>query len=60
LPTKFWGMHWMSLEENKTRWAVHFNLLKIYYEGKLVAEVDINEFPMLIVELAKALKEHSR
>jgi hypothetical protein len=53
-------MHWMSLEENKTRWAVHFNLLKIYYEGKLVAEVDINEFPMLIVELAKALKEHSR
>ena len=53
-------MHNMKLEENKTRWAVHFNLLKIYYEGKLVAEIDIDEFPMLIFELAKSLKEHTR
>ena len=50
----------MELEENKTRWAVHFDLLKIYYDGQLVAEVDIKEFPSMIVALAKALKEETR
>lgn len=52
-------MSWKSLDDNKTRWAVHCDVLKIWYNGKLVGEVDKNEFPHLILQLAKALKESS-
>ena len=49
----------MQLEENKTRWAVHDDILKIWFNGVLVAEVPIKQFPHLIVDLAKALRHQT-
>tara|TARA_A100001388_G_C28494701_1_gene368733 strand:+ start:291 stop:467 length:177 start_codon:yes stop_codon:yes gene_type:complete len=46
-----------NFDDNKTRWAVHGDMLKIWYNGKLVGEVDQNEFAHLILQLAKSLKE---
>ena len=49
------------IEPNKTRWAVHplDDALKIWYNGELVGEVPSKEFALLILELAKHLKEKS-
>ena len=47
----------MQLEENKTRWAVYDDILKIWFNGVLVGEVPIKEFSHLIVDLAKALRQ---
>jgi hypothetical protein len=47
----------MELEPNKTRWAVHDDILKIWFNGVLVAEMPRKEFPHLILELAKSLKD---
>ena len=47
----------MQLEKNKTRWAVYDDILKIWFNGVLVGEVPIKEFPHLIVDLAKALRQ---
>jgi hypothetical protein len=52
-------MSWKSLDDNKTRWAVHGDVLKIWYNGKLVGEVDQNEFPHLILQLAQSLKNEN-
>jgi hypothetical protein len=47
------------IEPNKTRWAVHEkdDVLRIWYNGKLVGEIQGEEFAYLILELAKHLKE---
>mgnify|MGYP003117766627 FL=1 len=50
----------MQLEENKTRWAVYDDILKIWYNGDLVGEVPLQEFPHLIVALAKSLRHKDR
>jgi hypothetical protein len=50
----------LELEPNKTRWAVHGDLLKVWFNGELVGEVQLKEFPNLILELAKALQETSK
>ena len=53
-------MNWRSyleLEPNKTRWAVHGDILKVWFNGELVGEVQLKEFPSLILELAKSLKD---
>ena len=55
-------MNWkekMQIEENKTRWAVYDDILKIWYNGRLVGEVPLKEFPHLIVDLAKALRHQT-
>ena len=55
-------MNWkerMQIEENKTRWAVYGDVLKIWYNGDLVGEVPLKEFPHLIVDLAKALRHQT-
>jgi len=50
----------MQLEENKTRWAVYDDILKIWFNGDLVGEVPLKEFPHLIIDLAKALRHKDR
>ena len=45
------------IENDKTRWAVHGDVLKVWYNVKLVGEVNQNEFAHLILQLAKSLKE---
>jgi hypothetical protein len=47
------------IEPNKTRWAVHEHddVLRIWYNGELVGEVEGKEFAYLILELAKHLQE---
>ena len=47
------------IEPNKTRWAVHEqdDVLRIWYKGELVGEIQGDEFAYLILELAKHLKE---
>ena len=40
--------------------AVHDTTLKIWVDGKLVAEIPSQHFPRLIEELAKGLLEESR
>ena len=57
MPKRLWRMYWMKLEKNKTRWAVYDDILKIWFNGVLVGEVPIKEFPHLIVDLAKALRQ---
>ena len=49
----------MQIEENKTRWAVYDDVLKIWYNGDLVGEVPLKEFSHLIVDLAKALRHQT-
>lgn len=47
------------IEPNKTRWAVHGedDVLRIWYNGELVGEIEGKEFAYLILELAKHLRE---
>lgn len=42
-----------------SNWAVHGEVLKIWRANELVAEIPIDHFPHLILQLAKALKESS-
>ena len=44
----------------KTYFAVHDTSLKIWVDGRLVAEIPSSMFPRLIEELAKGLLEESR
>ena len=43
--------------KKRSNWAVHGDILKIWDGGDLVAEIPLREFPLLILELAKALKD---
>ena len=44
--------------DNKTYWAVydHERALKIWRDGELVGQIPQDEFPHLILQMAKALK----
>ena len=42
------------------RAAVHFNVLCVWRDGKLVAEIHLDDFPALIVGMAKALQSRPR
>lgn len=46
--------------KKRSNWAVHGEILKIWDGADLVAEIQLKEFPYLILELAKALKESDR
>ena len=48
----------MSYKKRSNR-AVHGDILKIWDGGDLVAEIPIREFSLLILELAKALKNEA-
>jgi hypothetical protein len=45
--------------KKRSNWAVHGDTLKIWDGGDLVAEIPIREFSLLILELAKALKNEA-
>ena len=40
--------------------TVHFHTMMIYSNGKLVAEIPVDQFPQIIVGMAKALQERPR
>jgi hypothetical protein len=37
--------------------TVHFRTMMVYRDGKLVAEIPVDQFPQIIVGMAKALQE---
>lgn len=43
--------------KKRSNWAVHGDVLKIWHGSDLVAEIPLNEFPHMILQLAKALKD---
>tara|TARA_R100001015_G_scaffold13629_1_gene6063 strand:+ start:235 stop:384 length:150 start_codon:yes stop_codon:yes gene_type:complete len=45
------------MKDVKTRWAVYDDGLKIWYNGKLIAEIDPDEFPYLLSDLAVYMKK---
>ncbi len=47
----------VSMKDVKTRWAVYDDGLKIWYNGKLIAEIDPDEFPYLLSDLAVYMKK---
>ena len=46
----------VSMKDVKTRWAVYDDGLKIWYNGKLIAEIHPDEFPYLLSDLAIYLR----
>lgn len=48
----------MAEENKRAYWAVyeHEDVLNIWVDGKLVAEIPKNEFPHMILQMAKCLK----
>ena len=47
----------VSMKDVKTRWAVYDDGLKIWYNGKLIAEIHPDEFPYLLSDLAVYMKK---
>jgi len=45
------------MKDVKTRWAVYDDGLKIWYNGKLIAEIHPDEFPYLLSDLAVYMKK---
>ena len=45
-----------QVKDVKTRWAVYDDGLKIWYNGKLIAEIHPDEFPYLLSDLAMHLR----
>ena len=46
----------VSMKDVKTRWAVYDDGLKIWYNGKLIAEIHPDDFPYLLSDLAMHLR----
>ena len=44
------------MKDVKTRWAVYDDGLKIWYNGKLIAEIHPDDFPYLLSDLAMYLR----
>jgi hypothetical protein len=44
------------MKDNKLRWAVYDEGLKIWYNGELIAQIEPEQFPFLLADIAVHLQ----
>lgn len=44
------------MKDERTRWAVYDEGLKIWYDGELVAQIEPEQFPFILADIAVHLR----